>query len=715
MKETLFALILFLVSACMDLPALADDQAAILFLAVDGSDSNPGTVEKPLATLGAARDAIRKQRQQQPGIDARVIIADGTYPLRGTVEFTPEDSGVTYEAAPGAKPVFSGGTRITGWEKQGEHLWQATFPEVAAGEWYFEQLWINGRRAIRARTPNEDWSYLRGALAKGRDPVTGKDADLSHGLIQGFPDILAPLAQVPADRIGDVTAVVYHFWEISRHRGRIYDAENTDFYVTPITDDDHTLPFIKFTAGSRYHLENFREALDAPGEWFLDRAGTLLYWPLPDEDMNRAEVIAPRVEQFIHITGEAEKPVENLTFRGLRFLHGQYLLPPGGHSDAQAAHGITAVVMADDARQITFENCEIAHVGLNAIWFRSGCSGNVVRQCYLHDLGAGGVRIGNGWDNDSAPSRRVSNHNVVEHNIIRGGGRIHYGAIGVWIGNSSDNVVAHNDISDFVYSGISVGWSWGYGESAAKRNRIEYNHIHHLGSGVLGDMAGIYTLGMSEGTVIRGNHIHHLRSSPATVFGIYLDEGSTGITVRDNLVHDILYSCFYQHYGRDNMVENNILAFSQGGVLRRSRVEPHESFRAERNIMVSQSGPFVSGTMHQGQMTLDRNLYWRADGQGADFDRKSFSEWQAGGQDAHSLVADPGFADLAQRDFKLADDSPVLGLGFVPFDYAKAGVQGSPAWRKLAAEPSFADFTLVPRMPPVPPLDIEEGFESDTA
>jgi hypothetical protein len=685
--------------------------AAEIFISPAGSDGNPGTAEKPLSTLVAARDAIRQQRLQEPGLAARVIVADGTYQLHETVEFTPEDSGVIYEAAPGAKPLFSGGTRITGWEKQGEHLWQAKVPEVAAGQWYFEQLWVNGRRATRARTPNEDWTYMRGATAKGLDPITGKEAALNHAMIIGYPDTFAPLAGVPQERLSDVTAVVYHSWEISRHRGRFFDPKNAWLYVTEI--NANTGPYIDFAAGKRYHLENFRAALDAPGEWFLDRDGTLLYWPLPGEHMSKAEIVAPRVGQFIRIKGEAEKPVENLTFRGLRFLHGQYILPPGGHADGQAANDIPAVILADDARRITIEDCEIAHVGLYAIWFRSGCDGNTVRHCCLHDLGAGGVRVGNGWITDGAPSRRVSSHNTVENNIIRGGGRIHYGAIGVWIGHSSDNVIAHNEISDFVYSGISVGWVWDYSESAAKRNRIEYNHIHHLGSGVLGDMAGIYTLGLSEGTVIRGNYIHHLRSSPDMVFGIYLDQASSGIEVRDNLVHDVGTACFYQHFGRGNLVENNIFAFPLQTSLWRRIVEPHESFRAERNLMVGPGASFFGGTVTQGKVSLDRNLYWPAEGKTADFGGMGFADWQQLGQDKNSVLADPGFSNLARRDFHLAADSPALRLGFVPFDYSQAGVQGDPAWRALAGGQSFPDFSLTPHRPPLPPLELEEGFETD--
>jgi hypothetical protein len=703
---------LLLISATLLLPVRAADQPVIIYMAADGSDSNPGTAEKPMATLEAARDAVRQQRE--PGRAARVVIADGTYPLRGTVEFTPEDSGVIYEAAPGAKPVFSGGTRITSWKKQGEHLWQAKLPDVAAGDWYFEQLWVNGRRATRARTPNEDWTYMRGATAKGRDPLTGSDADLRHALIMGYPDTLAPLDGVPQERLSDVTAVVYHSWEISRHRGRFFDPKNDALYVTEIATNkpSDVPPFIDFAAGKRYHLENFRAALDSPGEWFLDRDGTLLYWPLPGEDMSKAEVVAPRVGQFIRIKGDEEKPVENLTFRGLRFLYGQYILPPGGQADAQAAHDIPAVILADDAKRIAFEDCEIAHVGLYAIWFRSGCEGNTMRNCYLHDLGAGGFRVGNGWPSDGAPSRRVSSHNVVENNIIHGGGRIHYGAIGVWIGHSSDNIVAHNDISDFIYTGISAGWNWGYTESSAKRNLIEFNQIHHLGSSLLGDMAGIYTLGLSEGTVIRGNHIHHLRSNPDGVYGIYLDQASTGIVVRDNLVHDIGTACFYQHFGRDNLLENNIFAYPLQTSLRRALLEPHESFRAERNIMVEPGGSFFGGTLIEGKVSLDRNLYWPAKGKTADFGGMSFSAWQQLGQDKNSLVADPGFADAAGRDFHLAADSPALGLGFVPFDYSQAGVQGGRAWRKLAGGQLFPDFNITPHRPPMPPLDLEEGFEA---
>jgi hypothetical protein len=357
-------------------------------------------------------------------------------------------------------------------------------------------------------------------------------------------------------------------------------------------------------------------------------------------------------------------------------------MPLYGNEPAQAAFPVEAVIMADYAHKIELVNCEISETGANGIWFRKACTDCLISTCYLHELGAGGVKIGEinlpGKESDLTKLIRV------ENNIIRSGGYVFPCAVGVTIFQASDNKVLHNEIANFRYSGISVGWVWGYSYSPSKRNTIEYNHIHHLGWGELCDMGGVYCLGEAQGTSVSNNVIHHIYSFDYGGWGLYTDEGSTGVLMENNLVYACKSSGFHQHYGKENTIRNNIFAGNIKAQLQATRIEPHLSFHFTSNIVWYNSGNLLSNNWRKIRIRSENNCYWDTRTKEIRFDKQSFREWQADGKDLKSVITDPRFVDPGNFDFHIQNKALLRKIGFRPFDYTQAGVYGSDDWKNLA-------------------------------
>jgi hypothetical protein len=679
-------------------------QTADIVVAPDGNDqTGSGSVAAPFATPRRAQAAVRQLREREPqrAGPVRVCLRGGMYAMDSVLAFTPADSGteagpVVWSSWPGERAVLSGGVALRGWTVA-EGRWQMQLPAVQKGEWNFCQLFVNGQRRERPRLPRGGYFLIEKEIS----PAAGA---------KGYDRFVYRRGDIQADwqNLGDVEALCFHSWSMSRLRLGSVDPETR--LVTFTGPTCNTSWWAGLPKGHRYLIENVREALGEPGQWYLDRpTGVLTYIPLPGEDPATAVVVAPRLERLVELHGDGALGlwVSHLRFENLTFAHSNWVLPPQGYSYGQAEAGLRGAFYATGARNITLQNCRVTQVGTYAVDFGAGCQDNTIEGCELVDSAAGGLRLGEGWG--AAGDAPATGRTVVRNNTVAHGGRLHPAGIGVWIGLAADNLVENNDIFDFYYSGLSVGWTWGYGPTPANHNVIQNNHVYQIGQGVLSDMGGIYTLGLSPGTVIRHNSFHDIDSFDYGGWGIYFDEGSTGIVAEDNLVYRTKTGGFHQHYGKENTVRNNIFAFARVGQIQRTRDESHLGFTFEQNLVTWTEGPLLHGNWNNAAaFALNRNLYWNAEGDDAlTFAGQTLEQWQAKGQDRDSVIADPLFVAPAQGDFRLQDGSPAAKIGFKPFSLTGFG-RLTPAAADLPAELPRA---FPPPPPPPPPGPIEEDFE----
>lgn len=334
----------------------------------------------------------------------------------------------------------------------------------------------------------------------------------------------------------------------------------------------------------------------------------------------------------------------------------------------------------DFSESITFENCEILHTGAYGLCLGQECHDNKIKHCYLSDLGAGGIKVGEPYH--KVYMDKVTSGNVIDNNIITSAGHEQPCGVGIALLHTSDNKVTHNEISDLLYSGISVGWTWGYKKSPAVRNIVKYNHIHHIGWGELSDMGAVYTLGESLGTCISHNIIHDVYSYDYGGWGLYTDEGSTGIEMSNNLVYRCKSGGFHQHYGKDNKIMNNILALGYTNQLQCTRAEEHLSFTFRHNIVLVEDEILFKGNWEKANINADYNIYWREGGE-LDFCGEKFKKWKKG-RETHSLAIDPLFKNPKEGDFTFKSKVAVKKVGFRTFDYSIVGVYGDDSWIQKA-------------------------------
>jgi len=624
--------------------AAAEPQAspATFYVAPNGNDgwsgAKPAPVgsDGPLATLQATRDAARRA-----GAAAvrRIVVQAGTYTLGSALTLDARDSGLTIEAAPGAKATLCGGRRLTDWQRDGDRFWSVSVPDVAAGRWDFRVLVVNGRMAPRARLPQTGrfkhlsefrvrWMSSTGGGWQ-RKPTPEELTTLRYRL-EDLEPWLDP-------RNAEIT--VYHMWDESL------------VGVASVDRQAHTLTFSKPSSHppgafgvKDYVVWNVREGMTEPGQWYLDRAaGKVVYWPLPGEDLTRTEAWAPAVESLIRLEGKKGAPVRAVTIRGLSLTVTGIPLAPGGFGAGKYEGAVTL----SETEDCCLADLAVFHVGGQGV--KASNSVNLhVENCDVHHTGAGGIVVrGKGL--------------VVADNLVHDVGLICPSGIGIF-GGGPQSLVAHNEVHDTSYSAVNFS-----GEDV----RIESNLIYRA-MRVLHDGAGIYSFSPRR-LVMRGNFIRDIPDTGGYgASAYYLDERAEDCLVEGNLAFGVARPS-HNHMAVRNTIRNNFFVAAGDAKITFPR---SSEFTFEKNVVAA--GGKITFTNPAAMSTFKDNVLWSGVGK---IEGVALRDYAAAGAEAMAVPgADPKLLPGVEKGVcRFAPDSPALKLGIRPIDVSGAGRRTPPS------------------------------------
>jgi hypothetical protein len=532
----IFLLAGFAASAC----------AATFYVATTGDDANSGTFSQPFRTVARAQAAVRSANANMSS-DLTVYLRGGVYPLSSPLTFDSSDSGtngfnVIYRSHPGERAVLSGGQIISGWTAAGGGIFKAD-----AGSRRFRQLYVNDRRATRARYPNEGDALFR---------------------IQSWDDANRLLVLNAAEishwaRLNEVEIVATAEWAQGNFRIGSFSVSGASAHVAPMEPErTEGIPrYVRWGVArdnkNYFFFENAYEFLDSPGEWYLNtETNELFYMPRPDEDMSSAEVIAPVIQTLVNIQGTPDAPVHHLQFYGLAFAYANWTLPSSeglittqaigiACSTCRENHVTPAAVMVENAHHLRFERNIFKNLGASGLGFWSGTHDNAIVGNVFRDIAASGLSIDMMAEQNPVDPRQVSQRDAIENNYIAQIGRDYRGNVGIYAGFPASARIVHNELADMPYSGMSIGWAWNTLPTPARDNVVSANRIRHA-MRLMSDGGSIYQLGLQPGSLTSENYISDNVRSPWAgywwVGGIYFDQaddGAPGITLRNNVIESV--------------------------------------------------------------------------------------------------------------------------------------------------------------------------------
>lgn len=577
---------------------LADE----IWISPKGSDFNDGTRQFPKATLTSAlRQAREWRRTEDNRIQGGITIymEGGTYAFYEPVFIRPEDSGTKesptiIRSVGDEKVILSGGISINGWKKQGK-VWVADVPAFNGRPLDFRQLWVNGKKAVRARDVEDFEKMNRICSVDEKNEILYVPAVSICRLIDNKGNLKAKYAEM----------VLHQMWCVANLRIRSVEVQGDSAAIRFHQPEsriqfEHPWPRPMVTTNghnSAFYLTNARELQDVPGEWYHDiDARKVYYYPREGEKMQEAEVIVPAVETLVRVEGTLDRPVCHIRFEKITFSYTTWMRPSEkGHVPLQAGMYLTdgyridpkmqrnylnhpldnqgwlgrpaAAVRVVAARQIDFERCRFEHLGSTGLDYEEAVQGGVVRGCLFRDIAGNGLLVGSfspaahetHLPYDPADRREVCTQQQINNCYFTEIGNEDWGCLAIAAGYVGDVNIEHNEISEVPYSGISLGWGWTQTVNCMRNNRVHANLIHHYAKHMY-DVAGIYTLGSQPKSYVTENCVHSIYKpgyvhDPNHWFYLYTDEGSSFITIRDNWTEGEKY--LQNANGPGNVWENN--------------------------------------------------------------------------------------------------------------------------------------------------------------
>lgn len=576
--------------------------AGEIWISPKGSDFNDGTRQSPKATLTSAlRQAREWRRTEDNRIQGGITIymEGGTYAFYEPVFIRPEDSGTKesptiIRSVGDEKVILSGGISINGWKKQGK-VWVADVPVFNGRPLDFRQLWVNGKKAVRARDVEDFEKMNRICSVDEKNEILYVPAVSIRRLIDNKGNLKAKYAEMVLHQMWCVANLRIRSVEVQGDSAaiRFHQPESRIQFEHPwprpmVTTDGHN---------SAFYLTNARELQDVPGEWYHDiDARKVYYYPREGEKMQEVEVIVPAVETLVRVEGTLDRPVCHIRFEKITFSYTTWMRPSEkGHVPLQAGMYLTdgyridpkmqrnylnhpldnqgwlgrpaAAVRVVAARQIDFERCRFEHLGSTGLDYEEAVQGGVVRGCLFRDIAGNGLLVGSfspaahetHLPYDPADRREVCTQQHINNCYFTEIGNEDWGCLAIAAGYVGDVNIEHNEISEVPYSGISLGWGWTQTVNCMRNNRVHANLIHHYAKHMY-DVAGIYTLGSQPKSYVTENCVHSIYKpgyvhDPNHWFYLYTDEGSSFITVRDNWTEGEKY--LQNANGPGNVWENN--------------------------------------------------------------------------------------------------------------------------------------------------------------